>query len=99
MARIVSCIAGNYGVISDGELYTLKARGNFRIGCLKPVVGDYIDFDKDKNIITKILERFTDMFRTICNVTSDAVVAAIIADNENELNYELLCGQKQEERI
>ncbi|MBR1616533.1 dicarboxylate/amino acid:cation symporter [bacterium] len=37
------------------------------------------------------LERFTDMLRTICNVTSDAVVAAIIADNENELNYELLC--------
>ena len=37
------------------------------------------------------LERFMDMFRTICNVTSDTVVAAIIADNENELNYELLC--------
>ncbi|MBQ8634581.1 dicarboxylate/amino acid:cation symporter [bacterium] len=39
------------------------------------------------------LERFVDMFRTICNVTSDAVVAAIIADNENELNYELLNGR------
>lgn len=37
------------------------------------------------------LERFTDMLRTICNVTSDCVVAAMIADNENELNYELLC--------
>ena len=32
-----------------------------------------------------------DMFRTVCNVTSDTVVAALIADNENELNYELLC--------
>ena len=39
-------------------------------------------------------ERFLDMFRTICNVTSDAVVAAIIADNENELDYELLCGKQ-----
>ncbi len=38
------------------------------------------------------IERFTDMLRTICNVTSDAVVAALIADNENELNYELLNG-------
>lgn len=38
------------------------------------------------------IERFADMLRTVCNVTSDAVVAAIIADNENEINYELLNG-------
>ena len=44
------------------------------------------------------LERFMDMLRTICNVTSDTVVAAIIADNENELNYELLCGQPKQEK-
>jgi len=43
------------------------------------------------------LERFVDMFRTICNVTSDAVVAAIIADNENELDYELLNGRTLEQ--
>ncbi|MFA7658026.1 MAG: dicarboxylate/amino acid:cation symporter [Candidatus Gastranaerophilaceae bacterium] len=36
------------------------------------------------------LERLTDMFRTMLNVTSDAVVAAAIADNENEINYDLL---------
>lgn len=36
------------------------------------------------------IDRFTDMFRTMLNVTSDAVVAAAIADNENEINYDLL---------
>lgn len=36
------------------------------------------------------LDRLTDMFRTVLNVTSDAVVAAAIADNENEINYDLL---------
>lgn len=36
------------------------------------------------------IERITDMFRTMINVTSDAVVAAAIADNENEINYDLL---------
>ena len=36
------------------------------------------------------IERFTDMMRTLVNVTSDAVVAAAIADNENEINYDLL---------
>lgn len=42
------------------------------------------------------IERFTDMMRTVCNVASDAVVAAIIADNENELNYELLTNSEGE---
>ncbi len=36
------------------------------------------------------IERITDMFRTLLNVTSDAVVTAAIADNENEINYDLL---------
>ncbi len=36
------------------------------------------------------IERLTDMMRTTLNVTSDAVVAAVIADNENEINYDLL---------
>lgn len=35
-------------------------------------------------------DRLSDMIRTILNVTSDAVVAAAIADNENEINYDLL---------
>ena len=36
------------------------------------------------------IERLTDMLRTTLNITSDAVVAATIADNENEINYDLL---------
>ncbi len=36
------------------------------------------------------VDRVVDMFRTTVNVASDAVVAAVIADNENEINYDLL---------
>lgn len=36
------------------------------------------------------IDRILDMVRTMVNVTSDAVVAAVIADNENEINYDLL---------
>ena len=36
------------------------------------------------------IDRIIDMFRSMLNVTSDAVVAAVIADNENEINYDLL---------
>ena len=36
----------------------------------------------------------------VATQSSDAVVAAIIADNEGELNYELLCGtQPKEEKV
>ena len=36
------------------------------------------------------MDRITDMLCTMLNVTSDAVVVAAIADNENEINYDLL---------
>lgn len=45
------------------------------------------------------IERITDMFRTTLNITSDAVVAATIADNENEINYDLLNNPAAYEEI
>ena len=45
------------------------------------------------------IERVTDMLRTMLNVTSDAVVAAAIADNENEINYDLLNNPAAYEEI
>ncbi len=45
------------------------------------------------------IERITDMFRTTLNVASDAVVAATIADNENEINYDLLNNPAAYEEI
>ena len=45
------------------------------------------------------IERLTDMLRTTLNITSDAVVAATIADNENEINYDLLNNPQAYEEI
>lgn len=45
------------------------------------------------------VERLTDMLRTTLNVVSDAVVAATIADNENEINYDLLNNPQAYEEI
>ncbi len=41
------------------------------------------------------IERLIDMLRTTNNVASDAVVAAVIADNENEINYDLLMNTEE----
>jgi len=40
------------------------------------------------------IDRILDMFRTLVNVTSDTVVASIIASNEGELDYDLLGNQE-----
>ncbi len=45
------------------------------------------------------MDRVIDMFRTMNNVTSDAVVAALIADNENEINYDLLSNPESGEIV
>ncbi|MFA6989248.1 MAG: dicarboxylate/amino acid:cation symporter [Candidatus Gastranaerophilaceae bacterium] len=39
------------------------------------------------------VDRILDMIRTVANVTSDTVVAAMIASNEGELDYDLLGNQ------
>ncbi|MFI3301094.1 MAG: dicarboxylate/amino acid:cation symporter [Candidatus Gastranaerophilales bacterium] len=44
------------------------------------------------------IERITDMMRTLVNVTSDTVVVAAIADNENEINHELFNNVAIEEK-
>ena len=45
------------------------------------------------------IDRVVDMIRTTVNVTSDAVVAAVIADNENEIDYDLLNNTEQYKEI
>ena len=45
------------------------------------------------------IERVTDMMRTLVNVASDTVVVATIADNENEINYDLLNNPQAYEKI
>jgi len=45
------------------------------------------------------LDRLTDMFRTVLNVMSDTVVAATIASNEGEIDYDLLGNQDIKKEI
>lgn len=45
------------------------------------------------------IERIVDMLRTTVNVASDAVVTAVIADNENEIDYDLLCNTDEYKEI
>lgn len=44
-------------------------------------------------------DRVIDMLRTTVNVASDAVVAAVIADNENEIDYDMLTNTDKYKEI
>ncbi|MBQ6515841.1 dicarboxylate/amino acid:cation symporter [bacterium] len=45
------------------------------------------------------IDRILDMFRTMVNVASDTVVATAIADNENEINYDLFNNPEEYKEI
>ena len=45
------------------------------------------------------IDRVIDMIRTTVNVASDAVVTAVIADNENEINYDLFNNTEEYKEI
>lgn len=46
--RIVKALSGFYYVECDGIIHQCKARGKFRKKDLKPLVGDYCDFNKEE---------------------------------------------------
>ena len=57
--QIIKALSGFYYVQSENQRITCKARGNFRIHDIKPVVGDYVLFTKQgkEGYIQEILPR------------------------------------------
>lgn len=86
-------ISGFYYVKSDGEIYECKARGNFRKENLKPLVGDFVEFDvideeEKKGIIEVIGERRTELVRPpVANIDKIFITFSI---TEPEPNLSLL---------
>ncbi len=75
---IVKNISDLYVVECDNKLYNCKAKGIFRKKNIVPTVGDRVLFDKDKNIITDILDRKNILVRPpISNVDQALVVMSV----------------------
>lgn len=81
-------ISGEYSVISNNELYVCKPRGVFRHQEANVKVGDYVEFNPNTKIITKVYPRKNDLIRpVIANVDKAFLVISI---KEPELNLNLL---------
>lgn len=80
--KIQQSLSGFYDVISDGELYRTRARGNFRNKKVTPLVGDEVEFQLDDNqqgYILKILPRKNELTRPpIANIDQAIVATSVV---------------------
>ena len=76
--RIIKNISNDYTVISNEKKYICKARGNFKIKNLTPIVGDFVEFDEKNNYITNIYPRKNELIRpTVANIDMAVVVTSV----------------------
>ena len=86
--RIVALQCGIYSVLDNGELLKVPAKGAFRNKHIKPVVGDLIELNSDKDVIVDVKERASFLKRpTIANLDQMIIVHSLV---EPEFSYHLL---------
>ncbi|MDR2976257.1 MAG: ribosome small subunit-dependent GTPase A [Streptococcaceae bacterium] len=84
--RIIKLLGGFYSVESAGKVYETRARGNFRNKDVKPLVGDFVDFEN--NYILSVHERKNSLVRpAIANIDQVVVVMSTV---EPDFNRNLL---------
>ncbi|MDD4644268.1 MAG: ribosome small subunit-dependent GTPase A [Bacilli bacterium] len=77
--QIIGNISDLYKVKYKDGYVNCKARGKFKNKNLRPVVGDKVIFDLDKQVITELLPRKNELIRpSICNIDQALIVMSAI---------------------
>ena len=82
---IVALSCGVYSVDAEGVIYQLTARGVFRNQGIKPMVGDYVDFNEDTMVIETVYPRTTFLKRPPIANTSQIIL--VFSLKEPEFSY------------
>ena len=83
--QIIEINSDLHYVKSDNEIYPCKCRGIFRHEHIIPVVGDYVLFDEEKNIINEILERKNLFDRPkVSNIDQAFIVTSLVQPNYSD---------------
>ncbi|MCI9586071.1 MAG: ribosome small subunit-dependent GTPase A [Bacilli bacterium] len=90
---IVKQISNDYTVFALGEMFVCKARGKFRNMDITPLVGDFVNFDKDTNYILEVLPRKNELVRpSIANIDQAVIITSLKEPNfDSNLLDKLLC--------
>ncbi len=76
--RIIRQISNLYTVESNNITYECRARGNFRVKGVTPLVGDWVRFDEKDKYILEILPRKNELKRpVIANVDCAIIVTSL----------------------
>ncbi|USS88602.1 ribosome small subunit-dependent GTPase A [Fructilactobacillus hinvesii] len=80
--KIYQSLSGFYDIVVNGKTYRTRARGNFRKHQIKPLVGDWVEFDapnQREGYVLKVLPRFNELVRPpIANTDQALVVTSAI---------------------
>ena len=80
--QIVKIVSDLHYVISDNNLYPCKCRGIFRKEHITPLVGDYVSFSKEKNLIEKVLPRKNEFKRPrVSNIDQAFIITSLVEPN------------------
>lgn len=78
IGQIVKNHSGRYSVVCDGESYVCSAKGSLKIKSSGLVAGDFVEFDENLCVISKILLRKTYFIRpNVANIDAVNVVVAL----------------------
>lgn len=84
--QIIKIISNDYTVQAEGQLYVCKSRGKFRNLKIKPLVGDFVEFDSKNNYILEILPRKNELLRPPVSNIDQAFIIASVKDPDFSSN-------------
>lgn len=84
--QIIKIMSDLHFVSYQNEVYACKCRGIFRKDKIIPLVGDYVEFDKEKKVITKILPRRNSFQRPSVANIEQAILVISLKDPDFSLN-------------
>lgn len=93
IGKIIKIVSNDYTVLMDNQEYVCKARGKFRALRVTPVVGDNVEFDKNKKYILDILKRKNELNRPMVSNVDQALIVVSVKEPDLDLYLldKLLC--------
>lgn len=97
---IIKAISGFYYVESNDEVYTCKAKGNFKKQGIKPLVGDNVIIDTEDMMVTEVLERKNFLIRPpVANIDKLFIISSFKTPQPNTLNIDRLIAIAEQQCI
>ena len=97
---IIKAISGFFYVESNGDIYTCKAKGNFKKLGIKPLVGDNVVIDTVDLIVIDVLQRKNFLIRPpVANIDKLFIISSFKTPQPNALNIDRLIAIAEQQNI